>query len=407
MTPLATRPSMRIVQRLTAAFLLALVPAMAAAQEGEVDTTGRGRIGPLGLTPRIGWQTEYDDNVYRTITEPVTDIVSTASFSTDIRSRARRVGVTGSAEAEWMHFATLQSERGANVGTALKVDFLLNRVMPYVSTSHLTSRRRLNRELDARVRMNQSSIGAGTVVRVGAKTSLDLSAGEATSSYAEDALADGVNVSDALDRTTQNVMLSFIQDVTPLTRLTATSEMRRDLFGASTRRSADYMRFTTGFESTGKLTGHARVGVRILKPHDRLLPESRGLYLAVGTRTTVVDRLQISVDAERDLAPSYRSDITYYESYGYGLGLSYAMRRALRVSVTADRRYADYRVTSSPISATEADLELLKSYGSGITYSLGTSVSFNVSGTYIQRTSSFVPRQFDGMSLRAGVSHAF
>jgi hypothetical protein len=46
-------------------------------------------------------------------------------------------------------------------------------------------------------------------------------------------------------------------------------------------------------------------------------------------------------------------------------------------------------------------------YGAGIGYRLGQSLGINLSGTYSERTSTSAAREFDGVSLGAGVSYGF
>jgi hypothetical protein len=392
---------MKSLKRLAASLLVALAPSAAYAQQTPSAPAD-------GLSPTLGWQSRYEDNVYQSASDPTPDVVSILSATTGIRRRLPRVGLTGSASGEWMHYATLERERGANVGADLKVDFLLNRLTPYVSTFYQNSKRRLNREIDALPRIEQSTLSAGSVVRVGAKTSLDLSAGHTIVKYGTDVLNDGVSLDDALNRASDNLILSLAQEITPLTRVTVTSEMRRDRFNVSSRRSADYLRFTAGYESDGTIRGRAQIGMRVFKPHDATIPESRGLFVAVGTGVSIRDRVQLTIDADRDLAPSYRPDIAYYESYGYGVGLSLAMVRSLRLTAMADRRLADYQIAGMPLAATlDGGVERQSGFGAGVSYLLGTSMQFSLSGIYTERTSFFSTRDFDGLSVRAGVTHAF
>ena len=277
------------------------------------------------------------------------------------------------------------------------------------SASYRNSRARLNPELDTRPRTGQSTLGVGTIVRVGGKTAIDLSVNRTNLAYAHGIQEDGVSLGDALSHQSDQVTLRFVQDITPLTRINVTGEVFRDQFEVSSRRNADSIRMTTGFESTGQLKGHARVGLRTLKPEDRSLPESHGLFVSVGTGATLFDRIQIGIDADRDVVPSYRPDIDYYESYGYGAMVSYAMRSSLRLSASLGRRFADYRTADGAPAfvASQAGMEYQMTYGSGINVRLGDGMSIDVSGVYTERTSVLALRRFNGVILRAGVSHAF
>jgi hypothetical protein len=390
-----------------AALVLALTPGYAGAQQEEFENGGPIHVGPIGLTPKIGWQTAYEDNVFRSPTSPISDLVSTFSAQSDIRGRMRRVGLTGSGSADWVHYASLESERGANVGTGIKLELLFNRVKPYVSASYNNSRQRLNPEVDVRPRVERATLAMGGVFRVGGKTSFDFSARRARIAYDKTA-TDGVILRDALDSASDHLALSLLQEVTPLTRIAMTAEMRREEFDHAAIRGADQIRFLAGFESTGRIRGHARAGVRLHKPQDPALVESRGFLVSVGTNATFKDRLQIGIDADRDLAPSYRPDIAYYESYGLAGSLNYAIRRSVRLLVTAGRRIADYRSGSgTTVALTHAGVEHQTRFGTGVSYLFGKSMSLDLLGRYETRTSPDASRRFDGMGVSAGVSHAF
>jgi hypothetical protein len=400
------RPMATILRTLLAiAVLMAVAPAETAAQ-----TTGpvAAADGQPPLTARIDWRTGYDDNVFRSADERVSDVVSTLSGSVAARPRFSRVGLTISGAADWVHFERLSGERGANVGGGVKLDLLFNRFAPYVSTSYYNSRQRQNLEIDTRPRIEQSTLAFGGVLRVGGKTALDFSAMRALHAYDRRATADGVNLGDALNRSATVIAVSLRQETTPLTQVTVTAEAMRDDFNVAAHRSADNYRLTAGFESDGRLRGRAHAGLRLLTPHDPLLPVSKGFYLSVGTSATVMDRVQIRVDAERDVAPSYRTRVDYFEYYGYSAGLTWALGPSLRVSALAGQRRADYgavRDESARGGGAGVDDELR--YGSGISFQLGESMTVDVSGIYTERSSTETSRRFNGMSVTAGVRHVF
>ena len=410
LTPVSTtRVATNILRVLTVALGLALVPVPAVAQGADSNADAQIHLGPLDLRPVLSWRTTHEDNVFRSSEHRVSDLVSTLGATTDVRGQLRRVGLSASGAADWVHFSNLISERGANLGAALRLDFLFNRVVPYVSSSYRNSRQRVNPEIDIRPRIKQSVVAAGGVFHVGDKTAVDISAGRAIEGYARDATVDGVNLGTALNRASDHVTLSFLQEVTPLTRLTVAGEMQRDRFNVSQRRSADSILLTTGFESSGRINGSARAGVRILTPNDRSLPKFRAFFVSLGTSVTVLDRVRIGLDAERDLAPSYRQSVAYYESFNYRASLTYAMGASLRLSAEVGQRFADYRASAGAVTlaADQGGVDKETRYGSGISCQVGESVGIVFSGTYTERTSISVLRRFDGLSLSAGVNYAF
>ncbi len=314
MTPAhATRASFRIRHVLLAGIVLAAATTPGAAQSIDPGASENRQVGPLGLTPTVIWQTEYDDNIFHTAARPISDIVSTIGGRTELRGQLRRIGLNGSGSADWVHYTRVGSERGANVGSAIRMDLLFNRVVPYLSGSYSNSRQRTNLEIDTRPRMQQSTVGAGTVLRLGSKTGLDFSAKRAMVAYQQGAMDQGVPVADALNRTSEHASASLKQHVTPLTHLAIAAELSRETFDVSSQRDADSVRLSASYESEGRLNGRVSGGIRILKPHDFSLPESRGYFVAVGTSLTLLDRLQIGLVADRDIAPSIKSAIAYYE----------------------------------------------------------------------------------------------
>jgi hypothetical protein len=393
---------------LTIGLVLALAPARAAAQaDEEVAPDGRVQLGPLAVRPEIGWQMSYDDNVFRSAEQRETDVISTLRGASEIQGQLRRIGVSASGSAEWVHFDRLVDERGANVTADARLDFSLNRIVPYVGSAYHNTRQRLNAELDTRPRTERSNVSVGSVFHIGGRSMLDVSARRSVEEYDQDAAADGVNLSQALNHASDSFTLAFLQDVAPLTRLTVTGEIQRDRFRGSPSRDADNVRLTAGFTSEGLINGRAHAGVRILTPHDPTLPEFRGFFLGLGTTITLADRLRIGLDAQRDVAPSYRQ-LAYYEYYSYGASFTYAVRDSLRLSGNVGRRLADYRATSAVTpDAIQADEDDELMYGADVSYGVGDSMRIDVGGTYTERTSTSVSRQFDGLSFKTGVRYAF
>ena len=405
----AARALVRIPPVLTIALVLTLTAAPLSAQQDQPVDAGRVHLGPLALNPTIGWQTEFDNNVFRTANHPVEDYISTFGGKTDVRGRMGRVGLTASGAADWVHYANVRRERGANVSTMMRLDLLFNRIAPYASASYDNTRQRMNLELDPRPRVERLNVVGGSIVRFGAKTGLDVQAKRSIVTYAEDAFADDVNLSGALNRVSHHLMASFFAEPTSATRLVAGGEAFQDQFDPTSHRSADNARLIVGLDSDGRVITRARGGWRVLKPHDPAVPQSEGLFMSIHTIATVKDRLQIGVDAERDLEPSYRLSVTYYKYDFYSVSLGYALRRSLRLMSSAGYRAADYRlpVNGWTSAMDPAGIERELRYRFGVNYLLGNSLGLDLSGAFMERTSAVAGRQYKSLSLRAGINHAF
>lgn len=404
---LSARASRSVLTASVFALALAASPLPASAQ-GENPEASAPHIGPLVVRPAINWQTEYNDNVFRT-SQPVADVVSTIGGSADLRGQMRRIALTASGSADWVHYSKYASERGANISTSLRVDVNSARFVPYVSTSYGSSRSRINLEIDTRPRIEQMEAGVGGIVRFASKTSLDFSARRTRVAYDRRYATEDGPIYQALNRASDHFTLSLLQQVTPLTRLVFTGEIDRAHFNTSTFRNSEDRRVTAGFESDGRIKGHVLAGMRFLKFQQMAPMESRGMFVAVGTNITVVDRLQVTIDAQRDVEPSYRSGVAYYEAYGYGTSIAYAIRRAVRFSVSTSRRFSDYRDPdlTGLQSLERAGTDVEMRYGPGVSFRIGDRMGIDFTGTYVERRSFLEARRFEGWSLTAGVRHGF
>jgi hypothetical protein len=188
-----------------------------------------------------------------------------------------------------------------------------------------------------------------------------------------------------------------------------TGEVHRYQFNVSSARSADDIRLSTGFNSDGFINGSARVGFRVLKPHDTSLSEARGFFAFVGTSMTLADRVRIGLVGERDLVPSYREEVAYYATHGYAASVTYTLRDSLSFSGQFGQRFVDYREAQGAIVLTtdEMGVDRETRYESGILYQVRESFGIEFSATYTERESTSASRRFDGMRVGGGIRYGF
>ena len=401
----------RLLGLTTLTLVLSAWPGSATAQETDPPEKGV-YIGPVALTPRAGWQGLYDDNVFRSSQNPISDFVSILTADSDIRLQVRRVAVSGSALAQWEHFTNLVEERGANLGSSIKVDFMLNKIAPYAAATYENTQARQYQEyqeFDSRPRSEQFDVTLGSAFRFSDRTSLIAAATHSNVAFDNTDFEDDVNLAAALDRTSNHYALTFRQGVTPLTYMTLGAELDREYFQTSTYRNGEETRFSAGFESDGFLKGYGRAGYRRLRPHDPSVPDYSGLFVSVGTNMTLRDRFQIGVNAKRGTEPSYREGVAYFDASGYSASLTYAMRPSISLRVGAGLYFADYTDGSAGLlpSALQYGVEKETRYDSGLRFDLGQSLSIDLTGAYAERMADIPERRFEGMTLRVGVMHAF
>jgi Uncharacterized protein conserved in bacteria (DUF2320). len=408
MTPATPSSTTRLISLTTIALALSLFPGIVSAQDTEAPPAGV-FLGPVNLTPRVGWNGTYDDNVYRSSHDPISDIVSTFSADSDFRTQMRRIGLSGTASFEWVHFTNIVRERGANLGSSVKLDFMLNKIAPYATAAYENTQERVNPEIDTRPRSERSNLTLGSIFRFSDRSSLDLAITRSELKYDNSDFSEGVNLAVALNRVSDNYAAIFRQALTPLTHLTLGGEMQKEHFDTTAYRNGDEKRIWTGFQSDGFIKGHARAGVRMQTPYDPSIPEFRGLFVSAETSVTLADRFQIRATAGTDSEPSYRQGIAYYDVTSYGGSLGYALRPSIRIQAGAGMYSADYRegMAGTLPSAQQFGVERESRYDSTLSLGIGQAMSIDLSGAYTKRTADVSEHRFEGMTFKVGVSHAF
>jgi len=102
----------------------------------EPPISPRIRLGPLGLSPRVGLTNlGIDTNVFNEIENPKHDFTATLSPHTDFWLRLGMARVSGSATFDYVYFGHYSSERAVNTYDQLRVAVPLRRVVPYATAS--------------------------------------------------------------------------------------------------------------------------------------------------------------------------------------------------------------------------------------------------------------------------------
>src|SRR5262245_24276541 len=135
-----------------------VLPTYALAQEPpeEFGSEAPARLGPLRVAPRVTLLTGIDTNVFNTATEERRD--TSIELRPELQSwlRIRRLRVTTNTAVQLQYFQQFASERSVNARQDARFEFVGNRVSAYVSGLALSSRERLNEEIDVRARRTET-----------------------------------------------------------------------------------------------------------------------------------------------------------------------------------------------------------------------------------------------------------
>ncbi len=379
---------MRRVLRLAAALACAagaLAPIATAAQDPDTPPPGTVVLGPVRLTPSLLLRDMgVDNNVFNEPVDPKTDFTFTLTPRADVTFRMRRLRLTYGTTTDYVYYRKYSSERGTNTSGLARLEFDLGRFRPYATAQGVSSRSRLNAEVDARARHRDLMYGAGVAIAVASRTRLLLNATRTKIAFDPGAEFRGVDLRRSFDGHRQTVDGGFGIELTPLTRFTMLVAREQQRFQLAPDRNSNTWRVTPGltFSPSGLITGNASVGFRRFETLSPTLPDYSGLVSTVSVAATIYGRHQLQALVNRDVQYSYDEATDYYIGSTVGITWTTAVVGPLDVRGTGTRSLMDYRGV-----AADAGRDTMMSYGGGIGYRFSTRVRIGINMDWSRRDS--------------------
>jgi hypothetical protein len=388
-------------------FLAALgaVAPMARAQSTDPVDSARIQFGPFGLTPSIALtDLGIDTNVFNQVDDPKRDFTFTVAPQLNTWFRAGRSRTEVVTRTDFVYFHEYTSERSADIAVNGKFSVNGNRVTPWFTGGYRTGRQRVGYEVDARARRETRETGAGLDLRLGAKTSVVLSARRVDYDFETGEMFLGSSLEETLERRTEAAAVEYRQAITVLTTLAMSVEAARDRFDLSPARDTDSAKAEIGFDLAehALIAGRGRIGYRIFENRSGLFREYRGLVTSVGVGTTIKGRTRVDVAAERDVNYSFEVDAPYYVLTGGTLTVTPRLTERWDVVGRAGLQRLAYR---SALNSTAGRIDNVELIGIGAGYRLASGVRFGVNFDRQRRTSPAELRTLHGYSLGTSVTY--
>ena len=368
---------------------------------------GRVRIGPVAFTPgltlkNLGW----DSNVFNEAEDPKSDFTVTAGGLVNWWMRVGNLRLIGISSVDGVYYATYTSERGVNHHHDFRVEYRLNRLRPYAHGSYASVKDRVGYEVDTRSRHTETAIGAGVVVRVAAKTSVDVAARQTTTTFPEDEVYDGTVLAQSLNRKDGFSDATLRYAVTSLTALTLLGEYRQERYDQSPVRDNDSFLIMPGvqFDPFALLNGSARVGYRHFHPLSPTIPSFDGVVAAVSLNYVLLGRTRFSVGVDRDIQASYDNSLPYYVLTGVGGAVRQGLGKGWDVEVRGANQRLAYPSGLDASGNTIDRVDRVVLFGGGVGYRLGQGTRIGANVDYSRRPPGYRPG-FE--TLRFGISAAY
>ena len=361
--------------------------------------------GPVGLRPSLSvTNAGVDSNVFNSADNAQDDFTATIVPRIVARVRAGRLMFSYGAATDFVYFKEFKDEESVNFGSDVRLDANLGRLQPYVSTGWVSTKDRLNAELDVRAPRTQRTIIGGTRILVASKTTLVFNARRADLDFDEGAEFDGADLAHNLNSRADSVEGGVQLALTPLTTLNVTTSVQRDRFDSAPERNANTLRFTPSlqFDPTSLIRGTVLVGYRHFETLDPALPDYSGVIVQVLAGYTLLERTKFDLDLSRDVQYSYEDLEPYYLSTGGRLTVTHQLVGPFDVQAFGGRQSLGYRST---LAAGESRTDRVETFGAGAGYRIHPQYRVGFTWEHNRRRSVLPDRRYERDRLFASLTY--
>lgn len=362
-------------------------------------------IGPFGLSPGLVVRDiGRDANVFNDATDPKSDFTMTVSPTLGVVVHPGPLLVSYSTTTDYVYYRTYKSERGTNLGSALRLDFDFGPLKPFLSAAAGNTRGRLNREIDVRARHHDQSYGGGVRLQLLDALFATVGARQSKTDYDADAVFRGQALDRTLNATVEAIDAGVGVALTPLTTVQVVVTRERNRFELSPDRDSETLRVmpTVTFSPLAMLNGSAAFGYRRFTTHSPLVPGFAGFVSTVTLGSTVRERHRLETTFSRDLSYSYEEDTAEYLETGVQATWTWQIGGPIDTRLSAGRSRLHYR---GPSLTASNDDDTATNYQFSLGYRVKERLRVGLNGDWEQRDSErAADRAFRNRRIYANVT---
>jgi len=361
--------------------------------------------GPFGLQPSLSiTNVGSDSNVFNVADDPQDDFTATIVPRIVARLRAGRLTFSYGAASDIVYYRTFTDEGSVNGTIDPRVDANLGRLQPYVSAGWVSTKERLNAEIDVRAPRTQHSVAAGARLLMGSQTSVIVNARRSDLQFDEGSEFRGADLAHNLNSRTDSLESGVQMALTALTTLNLTTTVQRDRFDSEPSRNADSWRVTPSlqFDPTALIRGTVAIGYRHFDALDPQVPDYSGVVAQVLAGYTLLERTKFDLDLTRDVQYSYEDLEPYYLTNGGRVTVTHRLVGPFEIQGTLGRQSLAYRNT---IAANSTRTDTVDTYGAGMGYWLRPLLRVGFNWEQTRRLSAISDRRYDRRRLFASLAY--
>jgi hypothetical protein len=372
----------------------------------------RVRIGPLWMNPTLALTNlGIDQNVFNDPPDkdPKRDFTLTVVPATDLWLGIGRTWLTGTIKEEITWYQKYASERSASNTYQAGWKVPLNRLVFDVGVIYATPKDRPGYEIDERAQRQEITYRGKVEIRALSKTLFGVTAESMRIHFDAADVFDGVNLQDAMNRTTTTFGLSVRQQVTPLTSISINATRSQDRFEFEPTRDSDSTSVsgTLSFDPFALVKGSATVGFRDFKPLGPGLPGYQGSTASADLTYTLLGTTRFTFKALRDVEYSYDVTQPYYLETGVDGSVAQQLFGPVDIVARGGLHHLAYRDQEGANVQFVDRVDQLKSYGGGIGFHLGKDFRLGLNVDKVRRESEVVEHRYDNLLFGTSFTYNF
>jgi Putative beta-barrel porin 2 len=359
-------------------------------------TTGILMVGPIRFAPGVTIrEIGYDSNVFDEPPEqsPKEDYVFSAMPDVSAFVRMRLFRVSAYAGSELTYYQKYESERSSGYSGRSRIDLLFSRVRPFVGFGRVRTRQRANGEIDVRADRLEEELSGGVAFDLSAHSLIYGSWARNRSQY-ENAIQDGIDLSQTLTRERDEYQAGIKTDLTPLLSVQLYGSYHEDVFKFDPRRDTKNTSGLATFRIAPEavFTGFVTVGYKDLRPSDPFSKPFRGLTGSAAISIPILEIGRITVTGQRGTEYSFDAEEAYFVENSAFLSYTHRIAGAVDVQARAGRSLFDY----SARDRLPAHKDTLDVAGGSVGYNLRNRTRIAVNYEYSKRRApALASRNYD------------
>jgi hypothetical protein len=343
-------------------------------------------LGPATFYPTIALRNAgLDSNVFNDTAGPRGDFTYSVTPRLFIVAPMANTRFIGRALGTFTDFRTYKDQRSLSGLFDGRYEVTSPGFRPFASVGFADRRERRGYEIDARVRQRQTFASGGLDADLTAITALTGWVTRTTTAWDRNERYLGVGLADQLDYSSTSFAGGARFKVTPLTTITAATEVQQDRFSRSPQRDVNSLRIgpSVDFDSSAAITGHIRADYRSFKPLTPTVPAYRSFTAFVDLRYLFRDWIEVKLDANRDVDYSYDPLAPYFLEVGGRVTVTQRVIGPFGVIATGERWHIHHQQVGGVLSF-DGRLDTTTSVGAGLAIQKSKQVRFEL---VYQRTS--------------------